>query len=299
MLVSLSKHHGLNPSVDLCFFCNEPKGVALVGAMSKRKREAMFGPELAKEAEYNDVDNDAAAPRAVVYGMEPCSKCRSLMEKGVILISVDEEKSKEDTSNPYRTGCWACVSEEFIRAVVTPPELMKRLLKQRVAFVPDEAWDALELPRGDQTLPVGFTPAVIKVMAQEHMKLFEKRIASGSRHIRVDECKKYLELWTGIDRKGGKGFTLAEKQEIDEAIQTGDYNKYRDLPKCNIVLCTTGESDPPKEVHCQNDGEIEADGERYVCLTCAAVINKLGLLTLKGKGVFTRMKADKKRKDRT
>jgi hypothetical protein len=68
------------------------------------------------------------------------------MEMGVILISVDEKKS-EDQKNPYRTGGWCVVKEEAIRRAVTSPELLEDVMKKRVAFLPDDVWDMLGLPR--------------------------------------------------------------------------------------------------------------------------------------------------------
>ena len=79
---------------------------------------------------------------------EPCSKCKGYMERGIILISVDEEKSKGDMENPYRTGGWVVVKEEALKRMIQPQELLDQILKQRVAFLPDEVWDLLELPRG-------------------------------------------------------------------------------------------------------------------------------------------------------
>jgi hypothetical protein len=40
------------------------------------------------------------------------------------------------------------VKEECIQRIVQPPELVARILRDRVCFVPDEAWDELGFPRG-------------------------------------------------------------------------------------------------------------------------------------------------------
>lgn len=124
MSIRLSKKHGVNPTIPKCFFCGEDKNeVLLLGHLK----------------------GDVEAPRGAVFNMEPCDKCREYMEKGVILISVDEAKSASDPKNPYRTGGWCVVSDDFISRVVTPPELRDTILKQRVAFLPDEVWEALGL----------------------------------------------------------------------------------------------------------------------------------------------------------
>jgi hypothetical protein len=39
-MVYLSPRHGVNPSLDLCFFCQEPKGVVLFGRMGTSVQKA-------------------------------------------------------------------------------------------------------------------------------------------------------------------------------------------------------------------------------------------------------------------
>lgn len=124
--IRLSPKHGVNPSLDQCFYCMEDKGIVLFGAMK----------------------GDAEAPRKICMDKEPCSQCKELMEQGVILISVDEDKT-EDMNNPWRTGGWCVVKEDFIKRVFQPKELVQRVLEQRCAFMPDDAWDMLGLPRGE------------------------------------------------------------------------------------------------------------------------------------------------------
>lgn len=90
-------------------------------------------------------------PRRAVYDKRPCKECASHMEQGVILISVDEEKSGGDMKNPYRTGGFAVVRDEAIERMVNPPELRKQILEARVAFIPDEVWKHLGLPQLEST----------------------------------------------------------------------------------------------------------------------------------------------------
>lgn len=119
----LSSHYGVNPSVDQCFFCLGDKGVILFGRLP----------------------GDVEAPTTICMDMEPCDSCAKHMEEGIILISVDPSKSK-DMVNPWRTGGWAVVKEEAIQEIC-PPELAQNILRRRMAFVPDDAWDHLGLPR--------------------------------------------------------------------------------------------------------------------------------------------------------
>ena len=149
MGIYVSERHGVNPSLEKCFLCGEAKGVVLFGKMTAYKREKMLGKEIAKQASYGDKGTeDVAAPREVVIDMEPCDKCKGYMKQGIILISVDEEKSKGDMKNPYRTGGWCVVKEEAIRRWLPPGKLLADIIEKRVAFLPDETWDMIGLPRG-------------------------------------------------------------------------------------------------------------------------------------------------------
>lgn len=82
-----------------------------------------------------------------VIDYEPCGECKKLMSQGVILISVrDGEKSE----NPYRTGGWVVVTDEFITKLLKE-DAASTILKRRWAFVPDSAWDGIGLPREEVT----------------------------------------------------------------------------------------------------------------------------------------------------
>lgn len=129
-MVRLSEKHGVNPCIEVCFFCNEEKNSIILFGMLK---------------------GDVEAPRKAVINDEPCDKCKGYMEQGIILISVDEKLSKDDMQNPYRTGEWCVVKEEFLKRTVTSPELLEAILKKRVCFLPDDAWDRMGLPRHGST----------------------------------------------------------------------------------------------------------------------------------------------------
>jgi len=120
----LSRRYGVNPTLPVCFFCMRETGeVALLGRLP----------------------NDAEAPRQAVLDHQPCDECKKWMQRGIILISVADNTESGD--DPTRTGGWCVVKDEALRDIITPPELLIDILKKRVAFVPDEAWDAIGLPR--------------------------------------------------------------------------------------------------------------------------------------------------------
>ena len=124
MGIRLSNKHGVNPSVMICFYCNNPKGkgVALLGALP----------------------GDAEAPRAAVFDKKPCDECAAHMEAGIIFISVKDETPSE---NPYRTGGWCVLREEAVRRMLNAGETVEDVCHKRVAFIPDAVWDAIGLPR--------------------------------------------------------------------------------------------------------------------------------------------------------
>lgn len=121
MRLRLSEKHGVNPSVDKCFYCGEDRGIVLFGRLA----------------------GDAEAPRSMVCDYVPCDRCAAWMTKGVILLSVRAGEQK--SNNPYRTGCFCVVKDEAITRLFG--EHGEAALKARFAFVDDLMWDRVGLPR--------------------------------------------------------------------------------------------------------------------------------------------------------
>lgn len=102
--IKVSQKHGVNPSMDICFWCGEVRGVALCGKLK----------------------GDAEAPKKMVTSLEPCDKCKERFKKGVHLIEVTDDGSHcgnnkafafKDTEGKFHwpTG----------RYVIMKPEAMK------------------------------------------------------------------------------------------------------------------------------------------------------------------------------
>ena len=126
--IILSEKHGMNPAIPLCFFCLKPKNEIILAGRMK---------------------DDKEAPRNAVWDRQPCDECKGWMEKGIILISVDESKT-EDNKNPYKSGGWCVVKEDMIKRMLEgSQELLEDILRKRVAYLPDGVWDKIGLPRGD------------------------------------------------------------------------------------------------------------------------------------------------------
>jgi hypothetical protein len=121
--IRVSEKHGVNPSMDLCFFCGDTKGLVLAGRLP----------------------GDREAPRKAVWDKRPCDKCEGYMQQGVILIEVRD--GSEDQENPFRTGVLTVAVDAFIRRLVQPAALADDILKRRMCFVPAAVWTALGLPR--------------------------------------------------------------------------------------------------------------------------------------------------------
>ena len=78
--IRLSKEHGLNPTIPICFVCNKPKNeIALLGSCYHGK-----------------------APQYLCMDKVPCEQCLQYMEQGTILISVKDGESESSKDNPYR-----------------------------------------------------------------------------------------------------------------------------------------------------------------------------------------------------
>jgi hypothetical protein len=120
MSIRLSERHGVNPAIPCCYFCGKEKDeIVLFGRLK----------------------GDVAAPRKAVLDKVPCDECAEYMKKGIILISV--ENGWDGKGEPFRTGRFVVVKEDALRKVITNAEALQQILRQRVSFVQDEAFDQL------------------------------------------------------------------------------------------------------------------------------------------------------------
>ena len=133
MNIYLHKEHGLNPTMDTCFYCGKAKDILLVGARVQKFKEAGLADSTGK-----------MNMQIGVTDMEPCNKCTEYMKQGIILISCRDDS---DIKNPYRTGGWIVIKKEAVKRMIDP-ELFEQIREKRFAFIPDTVWDMLGLPRG-------------------------------------------------------------------------------------------------------------------------------------------------------
>ena len=174
--IALSPEHGLNPMVGLCFFCNKSKDLVLLGRLpgdAKAPYQAVIDKtpcdECSKLMKMGVILISVDEKKSTVRE-HTCRRCKHVwrapirMSKNTTNLSgemtetcpkcntshsINSSPHMLDDQNPWRTGGWVVVKDDMIRRAVTPPELANKILKQRVCFIPDEAWDLMGLPRGD------------------------------------------------------------------------------------------------------------------------------------------------------
>lgn len=124
--IRLSRKHGVNPSINVCFYCQKDKNEIILPGRMK---------------------DDVAAPMRAIWDKAPCDECEGFMEMGIIVISIrDGEGGQKD---PYRTGGWIVLKDEAIerlREIISPPELIDEILESRVFFLEDKVWKAFGYP---------------------------------------------------------------------------------------------------------------------------------------------------------
>lgn len=65
--ILLSEKHGVNPSIDCCFYCGKEVGIALLGKLP----------------------DDAEAPRTVCTSIEPCDECKEKYKDYCLVVERD------------------------------------------------------------------------------------------------------------------------------------------------------------------------------------------------------------------
>jgi hypothetical protein len=173
--IKLSEKHGVNPSIEQCFVCMKDVGVVLFGKVKgdqEAPRRVCFGPNSEPCDECKGYMKQGVILISVREPAERLHICTDCKHEWLSPVYKAEESSNisgiqspncpscdsrnvaispgevEDPKNPYRTGGWCVVREDFIKRAFQPEELVNQVLGSRMAFVGDETWDAMGLPRG-------------------------------------------------------------------------------------------------------------------------------------------------------
>ena len=128
--INLSKEHGVNPCIPICFWCGEDKNeVALLGKLP----------------------GDVAAPMKAIIDFEPCDKCKEFMEQGITLIGVTTVQPENGIpsigDDLYPSGAWSVLREEseFCQDLLNaePEERRETILKTRKCLIDDDVLRAI------------------------------------------------------------------------------------------------------------------------------------------------------------
>ena len=116
--ITLSKKHGVNPTMGACFWCGGDSGeIALLGRLK----------------------GDVQAPLKMVLSYTPCDKCKTNMELGITLIEVQEDPPKpgvpEIQKGLYPTGSWWVVKPDMITRIFSPESLVAEVLELKKGFI--------------------------------------------------------------------------------------------------------------------------------------------------------------------
>lgn len=115
----ISKKHGLNAGMSLCFFCGASKDVILFGMLP----------------------GDKKAPYKTLMDQEPCDQCKEYMKQGIILIQISDDIV--DRQNPHRLGGFVVVKERALKNVIADPQTVRDIIKERWCFIPNASWTIL------------------------------------------------------------------------------------------------------------------------------------------------------------
>lgn len=125
--IRLSKEHGVNPTIPICFWCEKDKNeIVMLGKLP----------------------GDVEAPmRMWIPGdYEPCEECKKQWDKGIALIEAYENPVLDERQPPfhgaYPTGRIMILSEEGIRKIIEP-KMAEELIEKRMGFMNSETIDAL------------------------------------------------------------------------------------------------------------------------------------------------------------
>ena len=122
--IKISEKHGVNPSVEVCFWCGEPMGIALLGKLK----------------------GDVEAPREICTSYEMCDKCKEHNKTMIHMIEASRtplhkgQPSINEDSNAYPTGRNFWIKDKALKALLKP-ESFEETLKYRSALLEPDAFN--------------------------------------------------------------------------------------------------------------------------------------------------------------
>lgn len=128
--------HGVNHSVEICFWCGKDKGVALFGKLPTSRAQKMFGKEHVR-----DDHGEAEAPRKVIMGLEPCGDDCEVWKRSKEGVFFIEATHDEKAARP--TGSFTLVKEEAVHRLLNPGPVLNEALRRRMLYIHPEDYAAL------------------------------------------------------------------------------------------------------------------------------------------------------------
>ena len=110
--IKLSPNYGVNPTIPVCAWCNEPKNeIALLGKLGDGRK-----------------GEDFQAPMYCVLDYEPCDKCKEIWSQGFVIIEVKTSPFVQgqppmliqDGTSLYPTGRHLVVTREAAERMFNP-----------------------------------------------------------------------------------------------------------------------------------------------------------------------------------
>ncbi len=140
--IRLSKEHGVNPTVGICFWCGGDDGsIALLGKLP----------------------GDAEAAHRSLLSYDPCDDCKAQFEQGITLIECTEHPNDDDDRQPpiqkdhqatlYPTGRYMVVTEEGAGRLLPEGPLLDAVLSKRKGYLEVAAFEAIQPPATDDDDP--------------------------------------------------------------------------------------------------------------------------------------------------
>ena len=130
--IKISPKHGVNPSIQKCFWCQKEMGLVLFGKMK----------------------DDAEAPKYVTLDYVPCDECKAKWEKGIAVIEAAHEPFYENQpewgKDAYPSGRMMVVKREAMQQMLSGnPDLCEAVMEAGKTYMERDVFE--ELLSGTQT----------------------------------------------------------------------------------------------------------------------------------------------------
>lgn len=80
---------------------------------------------------------------------------------------------------------------------------------------------AIEAQGGSEGLASQLSPERLETLCTQHLRMYERRLASGHPAVNVRETQRLLDLWKGMRGKSFTELGEAERLEVLDAVVSG------------------------------------------------------------------------------